>query len=100
MLPGFPELVAVAPATPPDLPGGLVPREQLSEPLLVLESVHVQPEPVEGVGEQLPLGDEPRERLHHELLARPEVVEDPLAENEEAAVDPHRRASHRFQPPY
>src|SRR3989449_7314967 len=55
--------------------------------LLVPERVHGLPEPVVAVRQQLILGEEPLKRIHHEVLAVPQVVEDLRAKNEEAAVD-------------
>src|SRR2546426_2153312 len=55
--------------------------------LLVPERVHGLPEPVVAVRQQLILGEEPLEGVHHEVLAVPQVVEDLRAKNEEAAVD-------------
>src|SRR2546426_4109571 len=55
--------------------------------LLVPERVHGLPEPVVAVRQQLILGEEPLKRIHHEVVAGAQVVEDLRAKNEEAAVD-------------
>src|SRR5213083_2804169 len=54
----------------------------------VLERVHRLPESVVAVADQLVLGEQPLERLRHELLAVSQVVEDLGLENEMPAVHP------------
>ena len=58
------------------------------EPLLVLERVHRRPEALVALGQQLPGGEQSMERLLHEVLAGPQLVEDLRAQHEVAAVDP------------
>ena len=55
---------------------------------VILEGVHVLPEPRMPHRDQAPLLDQPRERLHDQLLPLVEVVEDLLAEHEVPPVDP------------
>ena len=70
----------------PHLPGRPARVVEVGELLLLLERVHA-PEAVVPVAEELALLDEPGERFEHQLLAGLDVVEDLLAEHEEAAVD-------------
>src|SRR5262249_53265556 len=78
----------------PDFPGGAAPGVDLLELLAILEGAHRHPEAVVLVGHEPALGDEPLERLAHQLLAVAEVVEDLGPEDEEAAVDADRRQPH------
>src|SRR5262245_28872226 len=72
----------------PDLPRRMAPRIELLQPLTVLERVHRHPEAVVGIGDELAFPDEALEGLQHELLSVVDVLEDLLAEGEEAGVDP------------
>src|SRR6267378_2665470 len=78
----------------PHLPRDLTARVEVLEKLLVLERVQARPEAVIGIREQLARGGEAFERLLDQFLARPHPVEDLLAKNEEAAVDPHSHVLH------
>src|SRR5262249_7098399 len=69
-------------------PGHLALLDHVLEHLPVTERVHGPPEALVLAGHQLVVGDEPGERLEHELLALAHVVEDLGAEDEVAAIDP------------
>ena len=55
---------------------------------LVFQAVHGPPESGVPVGRQLAFADQAAERFLYQFFTRPQVVEDILAKNEEAAVDP------------
>ena len=74
-------------------PTGRCRRVDVFELLSILEGVHRHPEAVVLVGREPPFRHEALEWLTHELLARAQVVEDLLLEDEEAAVDPDRRSA-------
>src|SRR3989475_1836233 len=71
----------------PDLPRRVAPGVHVVQALLVLERVHRRPEPIVAVGQQLVLGEEPLERVRHEVFAVPQVVEDLALENVIPTVD-------------
>src|SRR5690348_5092678 len=72
----------------PHLPRPVARLGHLLERLLVLQRVHRCPEAVVLVRDQLPFRGKALERLDHELLARADVVEELLLEDEVASVDP------------
>src|SRR5258708_37392123 len=71
----------------PDLPR-CVTLVELLQALLVLERIHALPETPGSMRQQGALVDQPLERRAHQLVAGLHIVEDLLAEHEEAAVDP------------
>src|SRR5262245_30780839 len=75
-------------ALTPDLPRRFAAAVHAVEGDLVLERIHRHPEAFVLEAEQRSRFDESRERLLHELLAGPHVLEQLLAEDHVAAVDP------------
>ena len=68
-------------------PGRCAGLVHVFEDLPVLEGVHRRLEPVIGVRRQFSLADQPLEWLLDQLLARMQVIEDGVLEDEESAVD-------------
>src|SRR3954453_16685758 len=68
---------------------------QRVEAVLLLERVHRRPEALVAIRDQLARRDQPAERLLDELLTLLEVVEDVVAEDQVAAVDPQGAVVHR-----
>src|SRR6185437_6992379 len=61
---------------------------------LVLEGIHALPKAFPAERRQLAFGDQPCDRLLHQLLAFIAVVEDLLAQYAEAAIDPQLLLGH------
>src|SRR6185437_17029906 len=78
----------------PDLPGRAALEVERLERLQILERVDAAPEAGIGLGGELLRRDEPLERLDDQLLAGAHVVEDLVAQCEEAAIDPGIGAEH------
>src|SRR3954453_3459816 len=68
---------------------------QRVEAVLLLQRVHRRPEALVAIRDQLARRDQPAERLLDELLTLLEVVEDVVAEDQVAAVDPQGAVVHR-----
>src|SRR5262249_46191403 len=72
----------------PNLPRRIAARVQVVEQLLVAEGVHALPETGGSVRDELSIGDQPLERLLHQLFSFLQIIENGALEGEEASVDP------------
>src|SRR6266850_5122258 len=78
----------------PHLPRNLAARVKVLEKLPVLECVHARPETIVGVRAQLSRCGEALEWLLDQFFPGSHPVEDLLAKDEEATVDPHPHVLH------
>src|ERR1041385_3086263 len=74
----------------PDFPWSRAAGAQAFQLLLVLESIHARPKPVIGITDQLLLVHQPLKGLRNKFLFRSYVIENPLFENKESAIDSNR----------
>src|ERR1043166_9734784 len=74
----------------PDFPWSRAAGAQAFQLLLVLESIHARPKPVIGITDQLLLVHQPLKGLRNKFLFRSYVIENPLLENKESAIDSNR----------
>src|SRR5256885_2423698 len=72
----------------PHFPRRVAEIEHVCQFLVLLEGVHA-PELVRRVADDFLFRDQSLKRLHNQLLARLDVVEDLLSEYEKASIDPN-----------